>query len=88
MIGEAVETVITLGWAFLVWIVLLAATATLALWTVIVTAAWACHAAWRGVTAVVALVQHSEAPASPPEPHKPSQPRPRPSWAHTEQDAA
>lgn len=88
MIAEAVDTALTLGWALLVWIVLLAATATLALWTILVTVAWACRALWRGVTAARALVQRPavpellrDAPAAPQAP-------PRPSWAHTEQDAA
>jgi hypothetical protein len=88
VIAEAVDTVITLGWALLVWIVLLAATVTLALWTVVVTVAWACRALWRGVTAVRSAVQRSAAPESPHGAPEAPQARPRPSWAHTEQDAA
>jgi hypothetical protein len=88
VIGEAVDTVITLGWALTVWIVLLAAVGTLAGWTVVVTVAWACRGLWRGVAGVRALVQASRAPEPLPEPQKPAEARPRPSWAHTEQDAA
>jgi hypothetical protein len=88
VIAEAVDTVLTLGAAFLVWIVLLAATVTLALWTVVVTVAWACRALWRGVAAVRSAVQRPTVPESPPAPHKPAEARLRPSWARTEQDAA
>jgi hypothetical protein len=88
VIAEAVDTVLTLGWAFLVWIVLLAATVTLALWTVLVTVAWACRALWRGVAACVALVQAFRVPeppqVSPVAPQAPS----RPSWARTDEEAA
>jgi hypothetical protein len=51
VIGEAVDTALTLGWALAVWIVLLAAVGTLAGWTVVVTVAWACRALWRACTA-------------------------------------
>jgi hypothetical protein len=88
VIAEAVDTVITLGAAFLVWIVLLAAVAALVLWSVVVTVAWACRTLRRAVVAVVAAVQHFEAPVSPPEPHKPTDARPRPSWAQPDKEAA
>ncbi|WP_217235431.1 hypothetical protein [Streptomyces sp. AC555_RSS877] len=88
MIAEAIDTVVTLGVALLAWIVLLAAVATLAGWTVVVTVACACRGLWRGVAGVVALVRHSEVPASPPESHKPADARTRPSWAHIDKEAA
>jgi hypothetical protein len=87
VIAEAIDTVITLGWALLVWIALTAAVVTLAGWTVVVTVVWACRALWRGVTGVRALVQHSEAPELLPEPHKPSERHtaaPAPTWTRTQ----
>jgi hypothetical protein len=88
VIGEAVDTALTLGWALAVWIVLLAAVGTLAGWTVVVTVAWACRGLWRGVVGVLALAQHSEAPASLPEPPVAPQAPSRPSWARTDKEAA
>lgn len=91
MIAEAFDTLFTLGWALLVWIVLLAAVASLALWTVLVTVAWACRAVWRGVAAALALVQRERTPELLPEPHKPAQARTavsRPTWAQPDEEAA
>lgn len=88
MIAEAVDTVAALGWALLAWIVLLAAVATLAGWTVVVAVAWACRGLWRGVVAVRSAVQASRAPVSPPEPQKPAQARLCPSWARTDEETA
>jgi hypothetical protein len=82
VIAEAVDTVLTLGAAFVVWIVLLAATATLALWTVLVTVVWACRGLWRGVTAVRSTVQRPTVPELLPAPHEPSRARTAPSWAN------
>jgi hypothetical protein len=88
VIAEAVDTVWTLGWALLVWIVLLAATATLALWTVFVTVAWACRGLWRCVVAVRSSVQRSAVPESPhASPVAPQAPQ-RPSWAQPDKEAA
>ena len=91
MIAEAFDTLFALGWALLVWIVLLAAVASLALWTVLVTAAWACRAVWRCVAAALAVAQRSRTPEPLPEPQKPPQARvapSRPTWAQSEEDAA
>jgi len=88
---ETVDAIRSLGWALAVWVVLLAAVASLALWTVLVTVAWACRAVWRGVAAALALVQRSQAPEPLPEPHKPAQTRvarSRPSWAQPDEEAA
>lgn len=91
MIAEAIDTAFTLGWALAVWIVLLAAVASLAVWTVVVTVACVCRAVWRGAAAALALAQRSvvpELPRTPPvapqartEPHAPT-------WARTDKDAA
>jgi hypothetical protein len=87
VIAEAIDTVWTLGWALLVWIVLTAVAATLAGWTVVVAVVWAGRALWRGVTGVRALVQHSEAPELLPEPRKPADARTAastPTWTRTQ----
>lgn len=91
MIGDAVDTLITLGWAFAVWFLLCAMAATAALYTVAVTIACACRALSRGVAAALAAVQRLKDPEPHPEPHKPPQgrtARPAPHWAHTDKDAA
>lgn len=91
MIGEAIDTLFTLGWALAVWLVLLATVATVVLYTLAVTAAWACRAVRRGVAAVVALAQHIETPAPLPAPHKPPHARlarTRPTWAQPDKEAA
>ena len=85
---EAVDTLRSLGWALIVWIVLLAAVASLALWTVAVTVACACRAIWRGVAAALALVQRPSAPELLPEPHEPPHAHTVPSWAQPDEDAA
>ncbi|GAB2731588.1 hypothetical protein [Streptomyces bullii] len=49
MIAEAIDTAITLGWAFLVWLVLVSLAAALALHAVIVIVCWTVRALWRGL---------------------------------------
>lgn len=85
---EAVDTIRTLGWALVVWIVLLAAVASLALYAVAATVACACRAVWRGVTAALAAVQRLSTPEPPPGPHEPPHAHTAPSWARTDKDAA
>lgn len=61
MIGEAVDTAVTLGWALAVWIVLLAFVASLALWSVVVVV-WAVgRAIWRVLDAAWAAADSSRA---------------------------
>lgn len=59
MIAEAVDAAVSVGWALLVWVVLLAVFATGALYTLVVAAVCAVLAVSRGVVAVLSLVQHS-----------------------------
>jgi len=47
VIAEAVDTIITLGWAFIAWLALLAAVITLALWTLLILAVGTIRLAWR-----------------------------------------
>jgi hypothetical protein len=62
VIAEAVDAAVTLGWALLVWVLLLAFTATAALYTAVVTVVIACMAVTRGVAAALAALQGSRAP--------------------------
>lgn len=88
MIAEAVDAAVTLGWALLVWVLLLAFTATAALYTLVVTAALAWLAVTRGVAAGLAALQGSRAPESPPESHEPPRAHTDPSWAQPDKEAA
>lgn len=49
MIAEAIDTAITLGWAFLAWLTLVSFTVGLALYTVTVIVWWTLRALWRGL---------------------------------------
>jgi len=86
VIGEAIDTAYTIGWALLAWVVLTAAFATLALYAAVVAVAFACEVLWRGAAAAVAAVQRLGAPALPPEPQKPPRARAVPSWVREEHD--
>jgi Na+/melibiose symporter-like transporter len=91
VIAEAIDTVWTLGWALLVWIVLTAAVVTLAGWTVVVAAVWACRALWRGVTGALALSQCPVVPELPRVAPGVSDARTAasaPTWAQPDKDAA
>ena len=47
MIAEAFDTLITLGWAFLAWLAIIAAVVTCALWTLTLAVCLAARAVWR-----------------------------------------
>lgn len=87
MIAEAIDTVFTLGWALIVWIVLLAIVAGLILYAVTVTVWATVRGVWRSrasLCARLAAVQEQHAPQEPRDAHAASQPRRVPSWAHTQ----
>lgn len=94
MIAEAVDAAVSVGWALLVWVPLLAAFATAALYAVVVAVACAVLAVRRGVVAVLSLVQHSsggevvrDAPGA--ADARPALPvRATPSWARTDTEEA
>lgn len=88
MIHEAIDTAISLGWALAVWVLLLAATATAALYTVVVTAALAWLAVTRGVAAGLAAVQRSGVPELDPGAQEAADARTAPSWARTDTEEA
>lgn len=66
MIGEAVDTVITLGWALLAWIAVLAAVASVVLLAGTAVGAWAVRGLWRTSRTAGARARRS-APVSRPE---------------------
>lgn len=91
MIHEAIDAAVTLGWALAVWVLLLAATATAAVYAVVVTAALAWLAVTRGVAACLAAVQRGGVPESLPEPPEATDARTAahgPSWARTDTEEA
>jgi hypothetical protein len=91
VIAEAIDAAVSVGWALLVWVLLLAAAATAALYTLVVAAAIACMAVRRGVAACLAAVQRHEAPVPPPGPQRAADARvahSRPTWAQPDKDAA
>jgi hypothetical protein len=102
VIAEAIDTVITIGWALLAWIILTAVFATLALYTLVVTAWTVCRAVWRAGRAAWRAVRGRHAPDSRPQPvpcgsrdantpQRATQARSVPSWArepHDYEDAA
>jgi hypothetical protein len=47
VIAEAIDTAYTIGWAIVAWIILTAAAATLALYTLLITAWTVCCLTWR-----------------------------------------
>ncbi|PWG13923.1 hypothetical protein DF268_08640 [Streptomyces sp. V2] len=57
MIAEAVDTLIALGWAVLVWLVVISATVTVVALTVAGVVGWGACAAWRGLGGALAAVR-------------------------------
>ncbi len=49
MIAEAIDTIVTLGWALIAWVVVLSAVGTVLLLGVTAAAVWTCRAVWRSV---------------------------------------
>ena len=85
MIADAVDTVVTLGWALLAWIILTAAVAVAAVYAVVVAVAAPVNAAREALSgalaasgAVNALRERQNTP----------QALTGPSWARTEEEAA
>lgn len=88
MIHEAIDAAITLGWALAVWVLLLAATATAALYTLVVGAALAWLAVTRACAACLAAVQRAGVPEVGSEPQETADGRNVPTWARTDKEAA
>lgn len=91
MIADAVDTVFTLGWALLVWIVLTAAVAVAAVYAVVVAVAAPVNAAREALSGAVAASGALNALRERPTPYSASQARTAahaPSWARTEEEAA
>ena len=82
MIAEAVDTARTLAVALLVWIAVLSAAGTLAVWTVAVGAWWAWRAVYRfaGARRRSGARLRAEVPEGAPRALRPSDRRPAPRW--------
>lgn len=85
---EAVDTVRTLGWALLTWIVLMAVVALVVVSAAIATVSWPCEAAWRALSAALAASRALRALPEAQTTLTVAQRRTAPAWARTEQDAA
>lgn len=91
MIHEAIDAAVTLGIALAVWLLLLAATATAAVYAVVVTAALAWLAVTRGIAAALAAVQRAGVPEVPPGAQDAADARTAahvPTWARTDTEEA
>lgn len=94
MIGEAIDTAITLGVALLAWIFLAAAVGTVVLLGAAAAAAWAVKTLWRtvrarrrpegGCTPAEAANSPSGDSADAGTPPRAAQGRSRPSWSHSQ----
>ncbi len=88
MIHEAIDAALTLGLALAVWVLLLAATATAALYTLVVAAAFAWLAVTRACAACLAAVQRGRVAESDPGAQETADARAVPTWARTDKEAA
>jgi hypothetical protein len=87
VIVEAIDTAYTIGAAILAWIAVLAAVATVVLFTGVLVGAWAWRAVRKRLTGSLAAERPPHAPEPTPTPER----RPTPSWAreaHDHQEAA
>ena len=78
MIGEAVDTAFTLGWALAAWIILTAGVVVLALYAVVAIVAAPVQAARGALSGAVAASRALRALGEQPERYRPPQ---RPAWA-------
>jgi hypothetical protein len=83
---EAIDTVITLGWALAGWLIFLAVVVTMLALAAIVTGAWGVNAVRGWLRGPVAASDGPEVPREPQPAHSASQAPPRrtPSWARTD----
>jgi len=89
--AEAVDALITLGWALAAWIVILSAIATIALFIGCAAVTWAARVACGALGAAVAAAQACRALQDHSAPEKPADghtPPVRPPQSLTEEDAA
>jgi hypothetical protein len=92
VIAEAVDTVLTLGWALAGWIAVGALAAALALHTLLAVVWWAgrwawraCRSAWSAMRAPERGSRDSRDAGDAPKPaERRTAPRPTPPWAHTD----
>lgn len=84
MIGEAIDTLITLGWAVLAWIAVLSAVASIVLLAGTAVGMWAVRGAWRRLSRPHIPSPVSGDPETVSEPPRPRTADRVPSWAHTQ----
>jgi hypothetical protein len=84
LVGEAVDVLFTVCRALAVWIVAAAFVATVVIYTLVLTGAWAWHAVRRRSTGSLAASQ----PADDPIPPRAAERHTGPQWARTNKEAA
>ena len=87
MIAEAIDTVWTLGWALLVWIILLGIVGAIVVYAVVIVAWATVRGLVRACRMLRARLRADLPPDAPREPRNtpvPAQPRRTPSWARTD----
>jgi hypothetical protein len=90
LLVEVIDTAGTLLDAILWWILVAGFVATVVVYTLVLTGAWAWRTARRDRTAPLAASEPSEAPfpPGPAERRSEPQPHPAPSWVRTDKEAA
>jgi hypothetical protein len=88
VIHEAIDAAFSLAQALAVLLLLFAATATAALYALVVATVLACTAVTRGCAACLAAVQRAGVPEAGPEPQKTADGHAVPTWARTDKEAA
>lgn len=88
MIHEAIDAAFALAQALAVLLLLFAATATAALYALVVATVLTCTAVTRGVAAALAAVQRAGVPEVGPEAQETADGRAVPTWVRTDKEAA
>jgi uncharacterized transporter YbjL len=84
LLFEVIDTAAVMADAILAWIVAAAFVATVVVYTLILTGAWAWRAARRGLTGSLAASQPTDAPIPP----RTAERHTGPTWAHADKEAA
>jgi hypothetical protein len=84
LLFEVIDTAAVMADAILAWIVVAAFVATVVVYTLVLTGAWAWRAVRRGSAAPLPAEQAPQAPESTPTPQR----RTAPAWARTDKEAA
>lgn len=84
LLVEVIDTAEVMADAIAIWIIAIAFVATVVVYTLVLTGAWAWRAARRGLTGPLAALQPTDAPIPP---HA-TERHTGPTWAHTEHEEA